>query len=65
MIITLGFTESDRDADYSSFSDGYVRHEAPWNRVEVKDLRRWTVAAVWRSWGQSDLGNAGEGGKQP
>jgi hypothetical protein len=23
MIITLGFTESDRDADYSSFSDGY------------------------------------------
>jgi hypothetical protein len=23
VIITLGFTESDRDADYSSFSDGY------------------------------------------
>jgi hypothetical protein len=23
MIITLGFTESDRDADYISFSDGY------------------------------------------
>jgi len=23
VIITLGFTQSDRDADYSSFSDGY------------------------------------------
>jgi hypothetical protein len=24
-----------------------VRHEAPCNRVEVKDLRRWAVAAAW------------------
>jgi hypothetical protein len=41
------------------------RHEAPCNRVEVKGLRRWAVAAAWRSWGQSEPGNAGEDGKQP
>jgi hypothetical protein len=29
------------------FSVAQVRHEAPCNRVEVKDLRRRIVAAVW------------------
>ena len=29
------------------------RHEAPCNRAEMKGLRRWAVAAVKRSWGQS------------
>ncbi|MGH3792914.1 MAG: hypothetical protein ACRDQ9_19385 [Pseudonocardiaceae bacterium] len=26
--------------------EAIVRHEAPGNRVEVRDLRRWAVAAV-------------------
>src|SRR5215470_13050967 len=30
-----------------NFSGTGVRHEAPCNRVEVKDLRRWAVAAAW------------------
>jgi hypothetical protein len=42
-----------------------VRHEAPCNRVEVKDRHRRLVAARRRSWGQPDPGDAGEGGKQP
>jgi len=42
-----------------------VRHEALHYRVEVKDLRRRAVAAAWRSWGQPEPGDAGEGGKQP
>jgi hypothetical protein len=42
-----------------------VRHEAPCNRVEVKDLHRHAVAAAGRSWGQSEPGGDGEGGKQP
>jgi hypothetical protein len=42
-----------------------VRHEAPCNRVEVKDRHRRLVAAGRRSWGQPDPGDAGEGGKQP
>jgi len=25
----------------------FVRHEALWNRVEVRGLRRWSVAAGW------------------
>jgi transposase len=41
------------------------RHEAPCNRAEVEGLRRWAVAAAWRSWGQPDPGDAGEGGKRP
>ena len=31
----------------------------------MKGLRRWAVAAAYRSWGQSDPGNAGKDGKQP
>jgi hypothetical protein len=42
-----------------------VRHEAPCNRVEVKDRHRRLVAARRRSWGQPGPGDAGEGGKQP
>jgi hypothetical protein len=33
--------------DVGIFSVAEVRHEAPRNRVEVKDLRRRIVAAVW------------------
>ena len=43
----------------------HVRHEAPCNRVEVRDRHRRLVAARRRSWGQPDPGDAGEGGKQP
>jgi hypothetical protein len=42
-----------------------VRHEAPCNRVEVKDRHRRLVAARRRSWGQPGPGDAREGGKQP
>ena len=31
----------------------------------MRGLRRWAVAAARRSWGQSDLGDAREDGKQP
>ncbi len=47
------------------YADDFVRHEAPHVRVEMKGLHRWPVAAGRRSWGQSDPGDAGEGGKQP
>jgi putative transposase len=29
------------------FLDGFVRHEAPGDRVGVKGLHRWAVAAAW------------------
>jgi hypothetical protein len=41
------------------------RHEALCDRVEVEDLHCCAIAAAWRSWGQSDPGDAGEDGKQP
>ncbi|MGH3899039.1 MAG: transposase [Pseudonocardiaceae bacterium] len=44
--------------------EAMVRHEAPGNRVEVGDLRRRVVAAVREKLGQSDPGNAGDGGKR-
>ena len=47
------------------YADDFVRHEAPHVRVEMKGLHRWPVAAGHRSWGQSDPGGTGEGGKQP
>jgi hypothetical protein len=47
------------------YADDFVRHEAPHDRVEMKGLHLWPVAAGHRSWGQSEPGDAGEGGKQP
>jgi hypothetical protein len=47
------------------WADLYARHEALWNRVEVKDLRHSVVAAAECSWGQSDLRSGREDGKQP
>ncbi|MGF1597040.1 MAG: reverse transcriptase domain-containing protein [Acidimicrobiales bacterium] len=47
------------------YADDFVRHEAPHDRVEMKGLHLWPVAAGRRSWGQSEPGDAGEGGKQP
>lgn len=47
------------------YADDFVRHEAPHVRVEMKGLHLRSVAAGRRSWGQSDPGDAGEGGKQP
>jgi hypothetical protein len=42
-----------------------VRHEALQYRAEVRDLCRCAVAAAWRSWGQPEPRDVGEGGKQP
>ena len=47
------------------YADDFVRHEAPFNRVEMKGLHLRPVAAGHRSWGQPEPGDAGEGGKQP
>jgi len=47
------------------YADDLVRHEAPFNRVEMKGLHLRPVAAGHRSWGQPEPGDAGEGGKQP
>ena len=47
------------------YADDFVRHEAPFNRVEMKGLHLRPVAAGHRSWGQPGPGDAGEGGKQP
>ena len=47
------------------YADDFVRHEAPCNRVEMKGLHLRPVAAGHRSWGQSEPGDAGPGGKQP
>jgi hypothetical protein len=47
------------------YADDFVRHEAPYNRVEMKGLHLRPVAAGHRSWGQPEPGDAGEGGKQP
>lgn len=47
------------------YADDLVRHEAPHDRVEMKGLHLRPVAAGRRSWGQSEPGDAGEGGKQP
>jgi RNA-directed DNA polymerase len=47
------------------YADDFVRHEAPYDRVEMKGLHLRPVAAGHRSWGQPEPGNAGEGGKQP
>ncbi len=47
------------------YADDFARHEAPWNRMEVKGLHRRSVAAGRGSGGQPDPGDAGEGGKQP
>jgi hypothetical protein len=47
------------------YADDWVRHEAPYNRVEMKGLHLRPVAAGHRSWGQPEPGDAGEGGKQP
>lgn len=47
------------------YADDFVRHEAPHVRVEMKGLHLRPVAAGRRSWGQSEPGDAGEGGKQP
>ncbi len=41
------------------------RHEALTNRAVMKGHRRQPVAAGWRSWGQPDPRDVGEGGKQP
>ena len=42
-----------------------VRHEAPCDRVEMKGLHRWPVAAGHGSWGQPESGSAGEGESSP
>ena len=47
------------------YADDFVRHEALLNRVEMKRLHLWPVAAGYGSWGQPEPGDAGEGGKQP
>ena len=47
------------------YADDFVRHEAPFNRVEMKGLHLRPVAAGHGSWGQPGPGDAGEGGKQP
>ncbi|MDG4834837.1 hypothetical protein O7627_36835 [Solwaraspora sp. WMMD1047] len=65
MIITLGLTESDRDADYVSFSDGY-RHGAPQQLVTITlegdgsqyDAEQWAEAAFVAS---NHLGEAPAG----
>ncbi|MGW0585986.1 IS110 family transposase, partial [Streptomyces sp. NPDC002920] len=41
------FCSIQRDPTSRAFYDRKVRHEAPHNRVEVKDLRRRAVAAAW------------------
>ena len=47
------------------YADDFVRHEAPYDRAEVKGLRREPVAAGFGRWGQPDLGDAREGGSSP
>jgi len=47
------------------YADDFVRHEAPYDRVEMKGLHLRPVAAGRRSWGQPEPGDAGESGKQP
>jgi len=47
------------------YADDLVRHEAPYDRAEMKGLRRGSVAAGSRRWGQPDLGDAREGGSSP
>jgi hypothetical protein len=42
-----------------------VRHEAPYDRAEMKGLRRGPVAAGPGRWGKPDLGDAREGGSSP
>ena len=42
-----------------------VRHEAPWMRVELRNLHRRVGAAARLKLGQADPGGAGKGGKQP
>ena len=47
------------------YADDWVRHEAPYDRAEMKGLRREPVAAGSRRWGKPDLGDAREGGSSP
>jgi RNA-directed DNA polymerase len=47
------------------YADDFVRHEAPYDRAEMKGLRRGSVAAGSRRRGQPDLGDAREGGSSP
>jgi len=47
------------------YADDFVRHEAPHDRVEMEGLHLRPVAAGHRSWGQSEPGDTGQGGKQP
>ena len=47
------------------YADEFVRHEAPYDRAEMKGLRRGPVAAGSGRWGQPDLGDAREGGSSP
>jgi len=47
------------------YADDLVRHEAPYDRAEVKGLRRGPVAAGLGRWGQPELGDASEGGSSP
>ena len=47
------------------YADDLVRHEAPYDRAEMKGLRRGSVAAGSRRRGQPDLGDAREGGSSP
>ena len=65
VLYIAAFVQLRHDTPGRAYYQRKVRHEALGDRVEVRDLRRRTVAAVWGSWGQPDLGNAGEGGKQP
>ena len=47
------------------YADDFVRHEAPYDRAEMKGLRRGPVAAGSGRWGKPDLGDAREGGSSP
>ena len=47
------------------YADDFVRHEAPYDRAEMKGLRREPVAAGSRRRGKPDLGDAREGGSSP
>ena len=57
--------EAEGSGVLARYADDLVRHEAPFNRVEMKGLHLRPVAAGHRSWGQPEPGDAGEGGKQP
>jgi hypothetical protein len=47
------------------YADDLVRHEAPYDRAEMKGLRCGPVAAGSGRWGKPDLGDARKDGSSP